>query len=176
MGRKTHAPDRHFWGTRGSTRLRAWQHLLVNVILSLLEGTPLSEGVIARPFTPDPGFDDRWWLGIAKGDVVFCSLTTDACGEVARAQIRLHSTLGAAYPTYTRPRHGSTEIDLLEVRTDLRGRGLGREAVDRLLVGFLPPYVALSLDNRSDDFWRSLGWTEHIHPHDRGRSLFVQPE
>lgn len=147
----------------------------MDLILSLLEGEQLADGVTARPFTPNPGFNDSWWQGIAKGHVVFCSLETDAYGEVARAQIRLHSTLGEAYPTYTRPRHGSTEIDLLEVRTDLHGRGFGHQAVDRLLVEFLPPCVAVSLDKRSDDFWRSLGWTEHLHPDDRGRSLFVQP-
>ena len=98
-------------------------------------------------------------------------------GEVARAQIKPHSTFGVAYPTYNRPQLDSTEIARLEVRTDLRGRRFGHEVVDRLLVEFAPPCIALSLDKRSDRFWRSLGWTEHAHPDGpRAASLFVQPD
>src|SRR5690348_8826455 len=127
--------------------------------LSRLEGAPLAGEWITKPFRQNPGFSGSWWLGDAKGPLVFCSLTTDDHGEVARAQIKLRSTLGVAYPTYTRPPLGSTEIDLVEVRSDLRGRGLGHEVVDGLLVEFPPPHIACSLDERSNDFWRSLGWT-----------------
>ncbi len=150
--------------------------LLVDLKLSLLEGAPLVDEWISRPFTHDPGFNDSWWLGDAKGPLVFCIFTSDGHGEVARAAIKLRSTLGVAYPTYARPQHGATEIDRLEVRTDLRGQRFGHEAVDRLLVEFPRPCIALSLDDRSDRFWRSLGWTEHPHPHNGGRVLFVQPD
>lgn len=99
-------------GPRGSGRASISS---VYVSLSLLEGEPLSEGWTAKPFTPSPGFNDRWWLGNAKDGLVYCYFTTQSCGEVARAEVRLHSTVGEAYPTYSRPRLGSTEIDLLEV-------------------------------------------------------------
>jgi GNAT superfamily N-acetyltransferase len=144
--------------------------------LSLLERASFSDERASRPFTHNPGFNERWWLGDAKGPLVFCSFTTDACGEVARAQIRPRSTLGVAYPTYTRPRLGSTEVDRLEVRTDLQGQGVGREVIARLLVEFPRPCIALSLNMRSDRFWRSIGWAEHPHPDGpRGASLFVEP-
>lgn len=120
--------------------------------------------------------NDNWWLGDAKGPLVFCSFTTDAHGEVARAQIKPRSTFGAAYPTYIRPQLGSTEIDHVEVRTDLRRQRFGHEVVNRLLVEFRRPCIAVSLDNRSDRFWRSLAWTEYPHPDGRGASLFVQPD
>lgn len=148
----------------------------MNLRLARLEGAPLRDEWTTKPFTQNPGFNDRWWLGDAKGPLIFCSFTTDDDGEVARAQIKPNSTLGVAYPTYTQPQLDSTEIELLEVRTDLQGRGLGHEVVDRLLVEFPPPYIALSLDRRSDYFWRSLGWTEHPHPNDRGAALFAQPD
>ena len=148
----------------------------MNLRLSLLEGDPLRDEWITRPFTHDPGFNDSWWLGNVKGPLVFGSFrTTDGQVEVARAQIRPHSTTGVAYPTYTRAHLDSTEIDLLEVRTDLQGRGLGHEVVDLLRVELPLPYIALSLDERSDHFWRSLGWIEYPHPNERGRALFVNP-
>lgn len=154
---------------------RACQHLWVDLSLSRLEGEAIADGMTEKPFLPDPGFREHWWSGIAKGAVVFYTFTTPAWGEVARAQVRLQSTLGEAYPTFTQARLGSTEIELLEVRADLQGKGVGRAAVVALVTQFPPPCVALSLDPRSDEFWRSIGWTEHVHPDDRGRALFVHP-
>lgn len=148
----------------------------VSVRLVRLDGDRLQEEWTTRPFTQNPGFNDSWWLGDAKGPLVFCSFTADDDVEVARAQIKPHSTLGVAYPTYARRHLDSTEIVLLEVRIDLQGRGLGHDVVDRLRVEFNPPYIALSLDERSDHFWRSLRWTEHSHPNDRGAALFAQPD
>lgn len=143
--------------------------------LSILEAESRSEEWIRKPFEQSPSFNDSWWLGNAKGPLVFCSFTTGACGEVARAQIRLDSQLGVAYPSYIRPRLGSSEIDLLEVRTDLRGQRYGHEVVDLLLAEFPSPCIAHSLDTNSNRFWRSLGWTEHPHPNSSGKPMFVQP-
>jgi len=131
--------------------------------------------VTARPFTLDRRFRNTWWVGTAKGAVEFCSFTAPDLGEVARAQVKLGSTLGEAYPTYTPPRHGSTEIDLLEVRPDLQRRGFGSDAVRLLLVEFPGPHIAASLDAQSDRFWLSLAWKRHDHPNERGSALFVHP-
>jgi hypothetical protein len=148
----------------------------VNLRLSILEGASLSFNRTTKPFMQTCGFNDDWWVGTAKRPVVFCSITTDPEGEVARAQIRPHSPLGAAYPTYMRSRRDWTEIDLLEVRADLRDLGFGHAVVGRLLPEFPSPCIAASLNGWSDRFWRSLGWAEHAHPNERGATLFVQPD
>jgi hypothetical protein len=74
--------------------------------------------------------------------------------------------VGEAYPTRRVPRGGATEIDLIEVRADLRGRGqgIGRSVLALIKKTFPGPYVALSLDENSDGFWRRVGWAEHDHP------------
>lgn len=67
------------------------------------------------------------------------------------------------------------EIVLLDVRSDVRGRGVGRRIVSAIVEKWPDRHVvALS---EADDFWRALGWTEHIHAYDDGsRSLFLAPE
>lgn len=147
----------------------------MNLRLSVHDGFPITDEVTRRPFTHVRGFNDDWWLGTAKRPVVFCFFTTDDQGEVARAQIRPHSSLAAAYPDYTRSQRYSTEIDLLEVRADLRDHRFGHAAVDLLLAEFPSPCIAASLE-QSKRFWRSLGWAEFAHPNERGATLFVQPD
>jgi hypothetical protein len=49
----------------------------VNLRLSILEGSPLSDAWTTKPFLQTCGFDDNWWVGTAKVPVVFCSFTTD---------------------------------------------------------------------------------------------------
>jgi hypothetical protein len=65
------------------------------------------------------------------------------------------------------------------VRVDLRksGQRHGRRAVDLIAQHHGHPVVAMSLDETSDAFWRSLAWTPHTHPDDdpqysRYRTLF----
>lgn len=155
----------------------------MNLELELLEPERLTDEWVTRPFAPDSRFNPSWWTGDAKGPLAFCAFSALPVGEVARAQVKLASDVGAAYPTYARPRLGSTEVDLFEVRPDLRGTGIGRTAVDLLLLTFEHPLVALSLNRRSDEFWRKIGWVAHHHvdaanydPADRRTDLFfVQP-
>lgn len=151
---------------------------------SRLEGIPNSHGRIAKPFTQNPGFNDRWWTGEEKGPLAFYTFTVDGLGEVARAQIKPGPRTWVAYPSYTHTHLDSTEIFRFEVRTDLQHQGIGRKAVARLLLEVPRPCIALSLDERSDGFWQSLGWTEHAHedaasypPHGAGPALlFVEPD
>lgn len=71
----------------------------------------------------------------------------------------------------------ATEIDRIEVRNDLRGQCYGRDVVAHLTIEFPGPLVASSKDERSDRFWRSLGWTEHLHLDEGiGASLFVNQD
>lgn len=152
----------------------------MDLTLSRLEGIPITDELVAKPFTRDSRFNDAWWGDTARSPVAFYAFIKDALGEVARAQIKLSPTTWLAYPTYTRPHLDPTEIELFEVRPDQRGRRIGREAVALLGVEFSRPCIALSLDEGSDGFWHSLGWTAHQHldaaNHRPTRALFVQPD
>ncbi len=85
------------------------------------------------------------------------------------------------YTSWSCPQGGATEIDLIEVRVDLgkSDHRYGRRAVDLIAQHYGPPLVAMSLDETSDPFWRSLAWTAHTHPDDndpqysRYRTLFT---
>lgn len=120
-----------------------------------------------KPFTATAGFNAGWWdTGLVRGPVAWCSARDPSAGEVARAQIKIRSFVGEAYPARRIPRNGATEIDLIEVRADLRGggRAIGRNFLAMIMKKFPGPYVALSLDESSDGFWRRLGWVEYDHP------------
>jgi hypothetical protein len=92
------------------------------------------------------------------------------------AKVKPWSRAGVEYPTYSIPSDGATEIDLIEVRQDLRGTGhhYGCAAVNCLVEAFGTPAIAMSLDEDSDGFWRALGWQEHVHEEADGhRRLFT---
>ncbi|MEN3268635.1 hypothetical protein [Pseudonocardia sp.] len=133
--------------------------------MTLLDAAAQSNRWVQKPFGITDGFNPTWWVGSAKGPAVWCSVADVALGEVARAQVKPRSFVGAAYPTRPLPAGGATEIDLLEVREHLRrsGLGIGRDVVAMIEEAFPGPYVALSLDATSDGFWRRLGWSEHDH-------------
>lgn len=165
-------------------RRAACNYLPVDLDLSLLDAAPIADEWVEKPFAETDGFSTLWWVGSAKGPLTFCVFTDEVLGEVARAEISLYSDTGERYPTYSLPSSGATEIGLLEVRDGLKGRSIGRHVVDCIRAKFPGPYIAVSLDNRSDRFWRSLGWTEHqrddfadARPDGaRPRPLFVQAE
>lgn len=120
-----------------------------------------------KPFMAAVGFNAAWWnIGLVKGPIAWCSARDPKAGEIARAQIKIRSFTGEAYPSRHIPPNGATEIDFLEVRVDLRGggRAIGRSFLAMIKEEFPGPYVALSLDESSDGFWRRLGWVEHDHP------------
>ncbi len=92
--------------------------------------------------------------------------------EVGRAKVLPSSQSYGGYATWACPAPGATEIDLIEVRADLRrlGRNYGRQAVQ----AYGQPVIVMSLDETSDAFWRSIGWTAHTHPDgDPHRVLFT---
>lgn len=131
-------------------------------------------------FEQDARFNFSWWhAGSAKSPVSYCRFLDDG-EEVARAKVLPRSGEYRGYMSWACPRGGVTEIDLIEVRVDLRNSGLryGRRAVDLIAQHYGDPVVAMSLDETSDAFWRSLAWTPHAHPDDndpqysRYRTLF----
>lgn len=127
-------------------------------------------------YEEDSRFSPHWWRdGSAKSPVSYCRLL-DGDEEVGRAKILLGSGSYPGYTTWSCPPGGVTEIDLIEIRPDLRrsDKRYGRQAVQAIAQRYGHPMVAMSLDETSDIFWRSLGWTAHSHPDGhRYRTLFT---
>lgn len=119
-------------------------------------------------FETDSRFDPSWWsTGSARSPVSYCHLF-DGDEEVSRAKVLPGSGEYLGYVSWGCPPGGVTEIDLIEVRVDLRvpGRRYGQNTVAQIALHYGQPVVAMSLDETSDGFWRSLGWTAHFHPDD----------
>ncbi len=125
-------------------------------------------------FGNDLRFDATWWhRGSAKSPVSYCRFLDDG-EEVGRAKILPGSHSYASYTTWSCRPGGATEIDLIEIRPDLRRSRYGRDAVDAIGQTYGQPVIAMSLDGESDLFWRSLGWHAHTHPDGgRYRTLFT---
>ncbi|MEV0271441.1 hypothetical protein AB0H43_21905 [Hamadaea sp. NPDC050747] len=140
--------------------------------------SPRREQVIPG-FVKDTRFNTSWWCsGSAKSPVSYCRFL-DGDVEVARAKVFPGAGEYRGYTSWACPVDGATEIDLIEVRFDLRrsDRRYGRQAVEEIAHRYGQPVVAMSLDETSDGFWRSLAWTAHLHPDDEGhghyRTLFT---
>ena len=160
-------------------RRHPWAHVvddeLVTLTLTRLQDSPVADELIRAPFEKSALFKDAWWTGTVKGPVEWCRIENERGEEVARARLVVNSRIGASYPSRPVPPKGATQIDLVEVRKDLRftsRRGIGRQVVDLLTATFPPPFVLISLDQQSDAFWRKLDWREHSHPNGDERSLF----
>lgn len=127
-------------------------------------------------FEPDPRFNPTWWRnGSAKSPVSYCQFMENGV-EVGRAKILPESRSYTGYVTWTCPPAGATEIDLIEIRPDLRRsrRRYGSQVVEAIARRYGRPVIALSLDETSDGFWRSLRWAEHTLPDDdRAKTLFT---
>lgn len=176
----------HTSSTRDLVDLARRRETIAGVAITATELAPISiaPGIVAKPFPTDPGFSASWWDGVAKGRVSFYSISGEGYAELARAQVKLGSDYGIAYPAWSRPSGGASEIELFEVRVDLRRTGLGTAATSALLRALSAPVIASSLNAETDRFWRSLGWEEYAHPeadeyHPEGPKpavLFVRPD
>jgi hypothetical protein len=145
--------------------------LVLDVVTQSL--SPRREHIFSD-YDEDPRFNFNWWhSGSAKSPVSFCRFL-DGEEEVGRAKVLPGAGTYSGYTTWSCPPGGVTEIDLIEIRPDLRGHGLGGRAVHEIGLHYGEPIVAMSLDHTSDPFWRSLGWTGHSHPDgDRYATLFT---
>lgn len=127
-------------------------------------------------FGEDVRFTPMWWhSGSSKSPMSYCRFL-DNGEEVGRAKILPKSHSYGGYTTWSCPPAGVTEIDLIEIRPDLRRSEMryGRQAVEAIGRTYGRPVIAMSLDEASDAFWRSLEWTAHTHPDgDRYRILFT---
>ena len=154
---------------RSAPELRKWKHACMALSLEVVSESlsRLGEHVIPD-FQIDPRFNSSWWSrGSAKSPVSYCRFL-DGDEEVARAKVLPGCGEYRGYTSWACPPGGVTEIDLIEVRVDIRmtDRRYGRQAVAEIAHHYGQPVVAMSLDESSDGFWRSLGWTAHSHPDD----------
>ncbi|MFC5677091.1 GNAT family N-acetyltransferase [Aeromicrobium endophyticum] len=141
----------------------------MNLTLNFVDGTPLGHEWVEKPFVDTEAFDRTWWVGQCAGPVAFASFVRDGDGEVARAQIKLRSRTGSAYPTWDRREGGVTEIDLIAVKDSLRGGGIGGQALALLVAEYGAPIIALAKNEKAEGFWRKQhGWEEHLQEADEG--------
>lgn len=146
-----------------------WEHLVVTLTLTFIDGTPSAYDWVEKPFADTRGFDRLWWTGQCAGPVAFASFVQEGDGEVARAQIKLSSRTGLAYPTWDRPEIGVIEIDLIAVKDTLRGGGIGGDALALLVAEYEAPIIALAKNEKAEGFWRKQhGWEEHLQEEDAG--------
>ena len=119
-------------------------------------------------FEQDQRFHPNWWRnGCANSPVSYCRFL-DNGDEVGRAKILPGSHSYTGYQTWCCPPDGATEIALIEIRQDLRRseRRYGSSAVRAIGRRYGHPVTAMSLNEMTDGFWRSLGWREHTQPGD----------
>lgn len=146
-------------------------------VLQVVTEVPFRQPEPVYPrFANDARFNPSWWRNSsATSPVSYCRFLDDD-EEVGRAKILTESGVYAGYTTWRCPPGGTTEIDLIEIRPDLRRseERFGRHLVEAICRSYGQPAVAMSLDDTSDGFWRSIGWTAHTHPDGgRYRTLFT---
>lgn len=140
--------------------------------LHLVEKPAIRRGsgsVPSEPFAEDPGFTSNWWTRSAYPSPLWFTVIEDAGHpdespyEAARVVLVPNSNMGLGYRGWRVPKHGSTEIDRLEVRTELRHRGYGTQVLRLLIDQFPVPFVALPTDAHAAGFWRRVGWEQLVH-------------
>ncbi|MFC4337380.1 hypothetical protein [Salininema proteolyticum] len=129
-------------------------------------------------FSLDDRFNTEWWnsnMVAVKGGRF--SITLDG-REVARARCSA-SAYADYYRDYIRTAGAKqlTSIDLLEVASDLRRNGIGKEAVSVLCQEFADSeMIALAAGTGAEYFWEALAWQRFdAVGGSNWRPLFVSP-
>lgn len=123
---------------------------------------------VSPNFGNDKRFKQAWWNPDGgKSPVSYCRFIDDD-EEVGRAKVIPRSRSYPGYTTWHPPTADLAEIELIEIRPDLRRshKGYGRHAVEAIRRKYGDPVIAMSLDETSDPFWERIGWTAHTHPDD----------
>lgn len=119
------------------------------------------------------GYNIGWWAGTITTDDDWLSVRCVGL-EVARAKVQPGYRIGERYPVGNPP-GGWANIDLIEVRADLRLTGYGTAAVAAIVEHYDgAPLAAFSKDETTDGFWRRLRWAEHRPVDDMGATLFLR--
>ncbi len=145
--------------------------------LRLVEKPPVRRGrgsAPSEPYPDDPGFNRSWWADSAYASWRWFYAVQDSgdpFDEVGRVLLVPNSNQGLGYREWRVPRGGSTEVNRMEVRTDLQHRGYGTEILKLLVDQFPAPFVALPTDEHAAGFWSRVGWIGHVHPEGTARRL-----
>jgi GNAT superfamily N-acetyltransferase len=127
------------------------------------------------PFEPSDQLTSHWWdePRYLDDDPSFVQVLLDGV-EVGRVEMD-EDFRGSGHKGAPRLGKATLEIQLIEVSSEHRNRGIGTEVMRRLAAMHSDRrFLAMSED--ADAFWASLGWDRYDHPagSDRHRPLFVQ--
>ncbi|SHR98514.1 acetyltransferase, gnat family protein [Mycobacteroides abscessus subsp. abscessus] len=107
---------------------------------------------------------DPWFIQVLAAGV-----------EVGRVEIDDPGTISTEYQGIPPVRSERLEIQLIEVATVARGRGIGTRIVRELEARF-PERRLFAYSQGADGFWDSLGWKPFYRPsRPPARTLFIQP-
>lgn len=128
------------------------------------------------PFRLDIEFEPTWWNEPRYLDDTFRYVEV-RMNDTEVARIALSEDISVEnYPTAPQLGDEALEIQLIEVSSNCRRRGVGTEVV-RVLAEAHPHRRLIAFSEQADDFWTSLGWRRHDHPLGPAfyRPLFIQP-
>lgn len=131
-------------------------------------------------FQTSEGFNERWWDHQGRhyfDNARFLAAFVDT-EEVARIELD-EKVDPVEYVRDSLLGNDLLEIQLIEVRGELRCSGLGTKVVAALAAKF-PNRRLVAFSEDADGFWASLGWSRHLHqtdcePNPRYRPLYMQP-
>jgi GNAT superfamily N-acetyltransferase len=130
-----------------------------------------------RPYVEDSTFTHTWWhRQWDLGDRYSLWSVLEDKGEVARIEL----DEDVYYDHYDGvPPLGPAvlEVDLFEVSSSARLRGIGRAAL-QLVAEQHPGRRLVAFSEEADAFWAGLGWIKYDHPEGfpSYRPLFVAPD
>ena len=130
-----------------------------------------------RPFVDDSRFDDRWWVPLMLHPEHLPLLSAFVGGaEVARIRLDRHARLDLHHgvPVPGRP---PLEIDLIEVRMDLRRQRLGERVVVALAEYVAQWRLTARSTPQATRFWgEHLKWDRYEPAHNPAQGpLFMAP-
>jgi ribosomal protein S18 acetylase RimI-like enzyme len=130
--------------------------------LSIVELKPRKKRIYSYVFEPSDRFLKPWWgrEGTIYGNEHWLSFERGGL-EVARCKFILYEE-SRSHPNLGDMPDGQLDILALEVATDERRRGIGREVLLAIReMHPVPRLTALNDDAVSRGFWDRVGWVRH---------------
>ena len=141
--------------------------------MSLVE-LELLERNRTAPYTHHDGFNATWWRPRTRGNFTHLQVRRD---DVEVARVLLDDVVHIDFYADTPPLGATAlQIELIEVSSEYRRQGIGREVVRRL-AQLHPTRRLVAFSEGADEFWISLEWRryERRDAPERSQLLFIQP-